>query len=175
MKKILVILTVMLLAGSVMAMPPPASGGKFSQAGLWGTVPYEAENPVAFVVTGGYGDAFQLDAGFAIPLSGNFYGFLSAMGGDHGGSLNGKVAYLFTPTTSSGAYGGLALGPEVSLENIPNDNLPMMAYIVGAAGFIGGYSFENWGLFGQVERNFSLETNAFVNSYTFRLGAYINL
>jgi len=160
MKKILVILTVMLLAGSVMAMPPPASGGKFSQAGLWG---------------GGYGDAFQLDAGFAIPLSGNFYGFLSAMGGDHGGSLNGKVAYLFTPTTSSGAYGGLALGPEVSLENIPNDNLPMMAYIVGAAGFIGGYSFENWGLFGQVERNFSLETNAFVNSYTFRLGAYINL
>ena len=175
MKKILVILTVMLLAGSVMAMPPPASGGKFSQAGLWGTVPYEAENPVAFIISGGYGDAWQLDFGFSFPITGNLYTFTSVMGGDFGGSLNGKLAYLVTPTSSAGAYFGLTAGPEVNWINIPEDNQDPMAYIVGATGLMGGYSFENWGLFLQGERAFSLENNAFPNGYTFRAGIHINL
>ena len=163
MKRIIILLVELMCAISVSAMPPPANFSSFA----------EEENAIAFVAAVGYGDAVQTHFGLAVPLSGKLYTLADFMSGDYGSAITGKVGYLLT--VSGGTYLGLVAGPEAQWEYIPGSGDDPLLYITGATGIILGHSWQNWGLFGTVQRVYPLEDNKLEAEYNYTVGLHLNL
>ena len=152
MKRVLLLVAAIILFGcmSVMAMP----------------VGVERDpNTTAFVFAVGYQEAVQIDAGLAIPISTGLYTFVSAMGGDYGIGLGGRLAYTLTMNNVTNIWVGLAGGFDSEWHNIPEDDIGPVNYISGATGVLIGYSFDGWGLFGLFERNFPKNYTGYLSVY----------
>ncbi len=165
--RVSILIVALILFGftAAMAILPAGGGSKYG----------DAENKTAFVFAVGYQDAMQIDAGLAIPIAANLYTFVSAMGGDYGFGLGGRLSYILR-IGEADLWIGLAAGPEAEWHNIPDDGQGPMAYVTGATGMMIGYSFEGWGLFGLFERNFPLEQTEKIDvDYTAYGAVYIDL
>ena len=133
-----------------------------------------AQTPHSNVVYGivQYDNTFYGSVGTGQQVKGNIWSFESIKFGKVDGTIQQTstetaLAYIIqSPVISDHIFIGPILGPNVDWLDKIGDGQSASAYITGAAGIIAGYIFDNnLGFVGFCKRRFSLEKNAFENTY----------
>lgn len=138
------------------------------------SVSVQAQEKSKTVVFGGinYDETVVLSAGVAIPLMGDLYEFTYTNIGEYG-SLSAEIGYMFD---FGSFYLAPLAGPTIDWME-PEEEMPMLAYIVGSSGLVFCKDFsDTFGLWGYGKYKFKfVDETMYQEGYVFGVGLFIKI
>jgi len=169
MKTKLITLLIVLMAGSLWAMPPAADFSDYFG---------EPEDPVTYIGAIYYDNdgGLMVNGGLTVPLGRGFYTIPSFQTGDE--NTEGTVELVWTYGIGKGWYLGAIITP-FGLNwstDIPNNDIDYVAYVKCGAGVIAGKALNDYvGLGAGAKYKRTYDTEALFANNGWQVGAYLTI